>query len=200
MCVCVCVCQAWRFNKQGITAKRLVYVCIRAGIANIGFRQTEDGQVHLLAIPLINGHSKGVVNLTPEAGNSGEGVIGEVEALALSHPIVRLDFFKATDGMGCHKHEETVKEISKTIYTPCKFALYKIFIECALPGFSVSLLASSFHTVCLIHVPPLSLTYLSSPFPVDGVFSNPWSSACMDNVQSTLSHYGPAKLQEMFQG
>ena len=43
----------------------------------------------------------------------GTEVVGEVETLALSHPIVRLDFFKATDGFSSHKHEDIVTETSK---------------------------------------------------------------------------------------
>ena len=34
----------------------------------------------------------------------------------------------------------------------------------------------------------------------DGTFLNPWSLACMDSVQTVLSHYGPQQLEDMVQG
>lgn len=54
---------------------------------------------------------EGVVS-TPLEGNR-ETVMGEVELLARSHPIVRLDFFKATYGFANHKHEDMIVETSK---------------------------------------------------------------------------------------
>ena len=54
----------------------------------------------------------------PGREGEGQGVVGEVEALSRSHPILRLDFYKATHGFSHNKHEEIVKESSKipTIY------------------------------------------------------------------------------------
>ena len=44
-----------------------------------------------------------------------------------------------------------------------------------------------------------------NPFPsiidvAGGTFANPWSAACMENVQSVLSHYQAHQLKSMFQG
>lgn len=44
-------------------------------------------------------------------------VVGEVETLTLSHPMVRLDFFKATGGFSDHKHEDIVREANTSKFT-----------------------------------------------------------------------------------
>ena len=109
----------------------LLYVrLLSAGIANIRFQQAEDGTVQLLAVPhsnlgtgqqtegtrngCINTETGGSENWPPRQGvnGGGEAVVGEVETLARSHPILRLDFFKATNGFNELKHEHSMTEDS----------------------------------------------------------------------------------------
>ena len=104
-----------------------------AGVVSVRFKQTEDGKVHLLAVPQSSSSKEEEEKEEEEEGGgresengpvSGEGgvantsevngktVVGEVETLALSHPIVRLDFLKATDGLANNKHEKVVERTS----------------------------------------------------------------------------------------
>ena len=113
----------------------LHYMIITAGVANIKFQQ-RDGEIQLIAVPRLDTNGENHKQEEPrnshanlgeferECGPPGrEGaVVGEVEALSQSHPIVRLDFFKTTDGFSHNKHEEIIKESSKSpaicIYVP----------------------------------------------------------------------------------
>ena len=99
-----------------------------AGVVSVRFKQTEDGKVHLLAVPQSssskeeeeegggrkseNGPVSGVGGVANTREVNGKTVVGEVETLALSHPIVRLDFLKATDGFANNKHEKIVERTS----------------------------------------------------------------------------------------
>jgi inositol-hexakisphosphate kinase len=146
-----------RFFYTSIPKEIREFTPVYYGVANIKFQQ-RDGEIQLIAVPRLDTNGENHKQEEPrnshanlgeferECGPPGrEGaVVGEVEALSQSHPIVRLDFFKATDGFSHNKHEEIIKESN-------------------------------------------------------GAFSNPWSSACMNSVQSVLSHYGERQLQNMFQ-
>lgn len=100
-----------------------------AGIANIRFQQTEDGRIQLLAVPRasLEGERNRTESVQMDLEEEAEGteVVGEVETLTLSHPLVRLDFFKATDGFSGHKHEDIVRETSKFyVHNACQPTFY----------------------------------------------------------------------------
>ena len=63
-----------------------------------------------------NGHTDaGMENGGMETWMSGDKpVMGEVETLSLTHPIVRLNFYKSTEGLSKRPHEEVVKVSSKS--------------------------------------------------------------------------------------
>ena len=75
---------------------------------------TEDGRVHLVATGngIETGHGDGAGNGEMETWVSGDGTEGDTQSLA--HPIVRLDFIKATAGFDGLKHEEIVKASSES--------------------------------------------------------------------------------------
>ena len=67
-----------------------------------------------------NGHSAAVAAAGAGMGNGGmetwtSGTEGDGTAQSLTHPIVRLDFIKATTGFNGLKHEDIVKASSEFI-------------------------------------------------------------------------------------
>ena len=94
-----------------------------AGVVSIRFKLTEDGRVHLVATGngIETGHGAGVGNGEMETCVSGDRTEGDTQSL--THPIVRLDFIKATAGFNGLKHEEIVKassELKKNVQKSCR--------------------------------------------------------------------------------
>ena len=76
-----------------------------------------------------NGHHRTTANhiiSEDQPDISSNDVVGEIETLSLTHPIVRLDFYKATDGFQDREHEEEIKPSSKFIIDV--FCVHMLFL------------------------------------------------------------------------
>lgn len=182
-----------RFFYDSRTLELQRFTPIYYGVVSIKFHQTEDdGRVHLVAIPRSShqngmGHSGTTTTTTgaaeKEEEEEEERVGCDKEGGTRGEGGGRGGGRGSNDGIGTmvtwrNGTQTSMGEVER--------------LSLSQPIVRLDFFKATGGCAQLTHEGEI----VTSP---SGVFSNPWSLACMENVQSTLSNYSPTKLEDMFQ-